>query len=396
MNITTLKSELSGILHGTTLNKITNINGVINRAARQLLIDIDPVETTREIPLGPVYDSVYDYSAPSDLKGNGITDIKPQVQRSLRDRYPQTYSQEFDIYKAYTLQPMYQVNNHNALKTLRISAPLLNTGNLLTLADTLTGDDTFTGTATNFTIDYINFAGGSGALTFDLPATSSAYVNDVTLGTVDLTRNLNLATQFIYVYLPVAANFTSVQLRWGSSDTDYYESPLITQTQEGTVFQNGWNFLSTPWTAATTTGTPDITNINTYRIIFNYNGTLQTGVKINSFYSRLGNQMVVRYYSKFIFRDAITNAFQETVTDDSNLVNLDTESYNLLLFLIAIYAAQQAFDGNADEVKFEAKYQTALTRYKGLYKSEKNKPKVQYYRKPSTSNRNYFGRTPNF
>jgi hypothetical protein len=396
MNVLTLKSELAGIIHGTTLNKITNLNGVINRAVRQLLIDIDPVETTREIALGPIYDSVYDYSCPSDLKGNGMIDIKPQVQRSLRDRYPQTYSQEFDIYKEYTRQPNHQVNIHNAIKTLRITSPLINTGILLTQADTLTGSETYTGTATSFTIDNVNYAGGSGAVTFNLPASASSYVDIVSTQQKDLTTHNNLGSIFMYVYLPVAANFTSIQLRWGSDASNYWYSPLITTTQEGTVFQNGWNFISTPWTSATQVGSPDITKVDTYKIIFNYNSTVQTGVKINSFYSRLGQQMIGRYYSKYLFRNASTGAWQETITsiDDSELINLDTESYNLLLYLVAIYSVQQAFNGTAksDTDFFEKKYEDALSRYRGLYKSERNKPKTQYYRKPAPSWRRYFGR----
>lgn len=37
--IQNLKSDLSGILQGTTTNKITNLNRVIERAGRKLLLD---------------------------------------------------------------------------------------------------------------------------------------------------------------------------------------------------------------------------------------------------------------------------------------------------------------------------------------------------------------------
>ena len=55
-NVLTLKADLSGILHGTTLNEITNITGVINRSGHQVLLDIDPQETKRILPFAnPIY-----------------------------------------------------------------------------------------------------------------------------------------------------------------------------------------------------------------------------------------------------------------------------------------------------------------------------------------------------
>jgi hypothetical protein len=67
-------------LHGTTLSQVENISGVFNRAARQLLLDIDPQETKRiEQLASPIFYQVYDYAPPADLKGQKIIDIFPQV-----------------------------------------------------------------------------------------------------------------------------------------------------------------------------------------------------------------------------------------------------------------------------------------------------------------------------
>ena len=67
-SITDLRSELSGMLHGTTLSQVENINGVFNRAARQLLLDIDPAETKRTTTLAtPVFYNIYNYGLPDEL-----------------------------------------------------------------------------------------------------------------------------------------------------------------------------------------------------------------------------------------------------------------------------------------------------------------------------------------
>ena len=394
MNITTLKSELQGILHGTTLNKVDNLNRVIDRAARQLLLDVDPQETIRMTELDPIYDQVYNYPCPTDLKGVMILDIRPQVQRTLRDRYTQTYSQEFDINKQYTLQPNFNIQWNTGLRTLQIDSPLLNTGIILNECDSLTGNGTWSGTATNLSIDNVNYAAGSGSLTFNLTATASSYVETTIPTGIDLTAHENQSVMFFWVYLPVAANFTSVSLRWGSDSSNYWDTGNISTTQSDTVFQNGWNLISFPWVDSSTTGSPDVTSVTYMRVTYNTNGTAQTGVKLNEIVSRLGEIVQVLYYSKYMFRDSSTGAFQETVTDDSNLINLETESYNLLLNLVALYCVQQVFDGSmANDLAFyQTQYDKSLKRYQSLYKSQRNKPQVTYYRKPFPGFRRYWGR----
>lgn len=69
--VTQLKSDLTSALHGTTLNKVQNVNGMIQRASADLLLEVDPMETKRIVPLfTPIFNKVYDYALPSDLKGN--------------------------------------------------------------------------------------------------------------------------------------------------------------------------------------------------------------------------------------------------------------------------------------------------------------------------------------
>ena len=101
----TAKSELEAMLHGTTLNQVQNINGVFNRAARQLLLDIDPQETKRISPFtSPIFNGVFYYSLPTDIKGNRVVDIRPQANRTPIEKFAQVYNQAFDLFKNWTLQ----------------------------------------------------------------------------------------------------------------------------------------------------------------------------------------------------------------------------------------------------------------------------------------------------
>src|ERR1700749_2286455 len=120
-NIQALKNDLQGVIHGTTLNQITNLNGIINRAARQLLLDVDPQETKRTLEfVNPIFNTVFDYPIAPDVKGNTIIDIRPQVRRIPRDIWTQAYNQAFDVAKQniYASADMFTLNFNTGIKTL--------------------------------------------------------------------------------------------------------------------------------------------------------------------------------------------------------------------------------------------------------------------------------------
>lgn len=383
-------------MHGTTNNQIQNIDGLINRAARQLLLDVDPQETKRILEfVNPIFNTVFDYPIAADVKGNKIIDIRPQVQRIPEDIWLQSYNQAFDVVKQniFSMQNMFTLNFNTSIKTLRVNAPFLNPPIVVNQAESVTDNGTWAtgGTASNIATNNTNFAQGAGSVQFDT-TTGAAYIENSTMQDVDLSEVVNQSSLFVWVYIPTASSLTSVDLRWGSSATAYYHE-TVTQTQQATAFQNGWNLCEFPWKTATTVGVPDTTDINYLRVTLNVTGT-NTGCLVNGINSILGTVLQYMYYSKYLFRDSLTGVYQETVTDDSNLVNLDTESFNLLFNLTAYYAAQQQqgldamfFDANF----FKQAYDAGVIRYKAMYKSEIQEPQSTYYQMPSTGYGRYFG-----
>jgi hypothetical protein len=77
-SITQLKTDLSAKLHGTSLNRVENVDGLIDNAARHFLRDVDPPETIRSSSLTDLATttSYYTYTAPEDLKGRKVIDIR--------------------------------------------------------------------------------------------------------------------------------------------------------------------------------------------------------------------------------------------------------------------------------------------------------------------------------
>lgn len=399
-NITTLLNDITSVIHGTTANKIPNVYGIINRSARAVLLDVDPKETTRIVSLGQVFNDTFDYALPADVKGDRIIDIRPQAGRTPSDIFVQDYSQTFDANKQTSFTNSIFTQWNTGIKTLRIEAPTLTSPTSLTDTGSTTNWAVTTG-ASNLTLDSTNFVAGSGALKFDLLAGSaSGYIENQSLSPVDLTSHMNVSTLFLWIYLPTGTAVTSIDLRFGSSNVNYYNY-TVTTTQQGLTFQNGWNLLAFPWVSATKTGTPVVSAMKYVRVTFNYNSTLQTGVKIDSLTSTLGYIFEIQYYSKFLFRDPSTNAFQESVvdiTDVNKIINLDTDSYNLLFNKTAFFVSQalQGADAEYDSTVWDKEYQLALARYKALNPSEAMKKAESYYKMPKKGynkfNTGYFNR----
>lgn len=391
------------MLHGTTLNQIQNLFGVFDRAARRVLADVDPQETKQVSQFGKVYDGVWDYALAVDVKGNKIVDLFPQANRQLTDNFKQEYNKAFDLGKNFTLIPDFTPRYAGAVRTIRINAPQLNTGISINQANSYNGNGTFVaganvntvGTNNQYTTD-----GGSGSVQFNIAQTgvpgSVATITNTTGFGVDLTAHFNNADEFFAIYLPNASAITSIDYKFGTNSTNYYDSGAITTDMMGNGFVNGWNYIKVPFSSFTTVGTPTITNIGPYfSVSITYNGVVQTQVLLNQFWSRLGIIFNQEYYSKYLFRDATTGAFQEKVTDASNYVNLDTDGFDLFLWATFAEAAKQQQGLAAvfgDGPTAEQRYADSVLKYQAKYKSETQKPQSFYYTTPNASYRTYFGR----
>jgi len=396
-SVQNLKADLEGVLHGTTNNQIQNLDGVINRAARTLILDVDPQETKRTVQfVGPVFDTIYDYPLADDVKGNKIIDIFPQVQRLPSDIWLQSYNQAFDVGKQsiFSLQNMFTMNFNTGIKTIRINAPLLNAPVILNQVEGIATNGTWAtgGTASNLAVNNTNHVQGAGSLQFNV-TTGSGFIENSTMSQVDLSTYTNQSSLFVWVYVPTGSQLTSVNLRWGSDSSNYY-SGTVTLNQQGVAFVSGWNLCQFVWSSASTTGSPVTTAIDYSRVTMVMTGGTNTAVKVNGISSILGTVLNYEYYSKFLFRSVTTGAFQETVFDDSDLINLDTDSYNLFFNLVAFFTVQQQqgldasfYDGNF----FGQQYMSGITKYKSLYKSEVQKPQSSYYSVPRKGYGRYLG-----
>lgn len=374
-----LKTDLQAILHGTSLSKVQSPDALINRAARDVLNEVDPQETKRitRIP-NAIYDRVYDYQIPDDVKGNRIISLAPQVRREPGDKATQRFWEEFDQYKR---DLDFHVEYNEGVRSLRFSkalrtATVLNAMNDIDDNGTwVVGDD-----ATNLRKDTLDYISGNASLKFDVNGSgTTAYLENTTSDTQDISDIENDGALFAWVFMPNV--ITSAELRWGSSASDYWSQSNTTR-QDGLAFKTGWNLIRFDWDTATSTGSPDSSDITYLRLTITYDGVAAPNYRYDNITAQHGAIWELVYYSKYLFRDGTTGAWKENADNDADIVNLDTDSYNLLLYKVAELAAQQiqAEDAAFDIQYFMNKYAQELVVYKNKYKSEVKAVKQKYYR----------------
>lgn len=387
VTIADIKTRVASKIHGTSVNKIQDFYGLCHEAAGNLLERIDPKETIRVSQItNALYDRVYDYVAPTDLKDEVILDIRPQTNRVLSDSATNTSGYEFDRNKSIG---DFTVKYNNGVKTLRISKSLT-AGILLDDANSLTANGTWTaaGNGTGLTTDTLNKITGSASLKFNISASgTTAYIENSTMTAVDMITLVNAGALFVWVYIPSITIITSVNLRWGSDSSNYLHR-TVTATQDNTALVVGWNLLRFDWDGATAVGTSVNTAIDYCRVTFNYNGTATTNVRVDNIIGILGSIYEIEYQSKYLFRTS-AGTWIEKPTDDSDIVNLDTTSYPLFIYEIAELCGQEIAgqDSSFDLSYITEKKKEVWDTYENSNKSERQKQRTTYYRKLNSSRR---------
>lgn len=371
--VANLRDDLVRTGHGASLDKVKNVYSMIHTAARQLISDIDPRETKRIADLSElVHNDVYDYALQSDVKS--IIDIRPQVSREEAQRLSHLYGLGFDLKKELESgRETFHIRHDDGVMSLRTSLRLNPSPKTIDDVNGLTDNGSWavSGDATNLTEDNTTYVTGKSSLNFDLNASgSSGVLTNSTLTQVDLSTHDEQSSIFVWMYFPDASIITSVDLRWGNDASNYW-SRTKTAPHDATAFKNGWNLIEFDWNGATETGTVAPATIDYIRIAVAYNGTAETDIRVDKIFSSLGQLWEIEYYSNQLFRSS-AGAWKAAPTDDSDIVNLAEESYNLLLDQCGVVMAQQLSGESASsDIKFfEERYDKNKDSYNWRFPSE--------------------------
>lgn len=381
------KTDLNGILKGTSTNKITGLDNLLRRAARKVLSDLDPAETIRTAQIAtPIYDKVYDYALPTDIKGDRIIDIYPQINRDAGDKVTHVGITEFGAYKS---NGAFNVKYDDGNKTLRLSR-LKGSHTTLHTMDSISSNGAWTVNTdgSNLTLDTLQKKSGSGSLRFDVDgSTGVAYLENSTMNSVDISASEDEGALFTYVYIPTTATVTNFVLRWGSDSSNFW-TQTVTVQHDGTAFADGWNLLRFDWDDATQTSSPDASAVDYLRFTVNYTaGTASEGFRVDNITASKGEIYLIDYYSDALFRST-AGVWSDSVSGDTDIINLGVDSYNIFLDVAAEFCYQQITDNTAsnDVSYFDNEYKIDIKRYKEKYPSQV-RTQTHYYYKMRTNRR---------
>ncbi len=348
--------DFYAVVLGTSHGKFAQVQDrrvIVNRAARYVIGDMDLRSAKRSAQLSPnMYSDVYEYAAPTDLKGEKLIDFRRQVNRPSNERWLLVDDVDFDRKKSVSHYRV-AVRDENFGKLLRIDGIDTAKSKSLHTCESLTANGTWAATAdaSNLTLDNDNFITGGGSLNFDMAAgATTGYIENLTgMAQVDLTDYDEIGSIFVWVFIPDYSDaegdtVTNFILRWGNSSTVYW-SRTVTVNNEGATFRDGWNLLRFDWNGATETGTVAPATIDYMRLTVTKSASLaaDTDWRVDNFIARIGEIYDVVYYSKYPWVTSAL-AYIEESTTTTDLLVADTEEIEGIAFKAAELAAQELKD----------------------------------------------------
>lgn len=378
-SITEIKSHLTGMGHGGTLNKVRNINQLFERVGATLVLKLHILELLCDVELSStIHDKVYNYTLPYNF-GN-LIDLIPDYNRQSWDLAFRNQAGQFDRQKAYRNRTI-SVEANGGIKYMRINWKG-NTPTVLNSMDSLTANGTWitVGTASNLLLDTINRKYGLGALSFNLNASGDGIQNS-SMTQVDLTAQNLIGDNFLDIFLgPDYQNLTSFTPVFGNDLTaKFYTGQPITTQQDGTPFRFGWNQIRNPWATAVLTGSVDPSQIDSYKLTAQITAPM-VGVHVDNIVFSVGKNFEMKFYSKYIFQSAESGLWISIPANDNDIVMVDNDALPIFLHecLKAMAQQMEGTDGAFDIGFAEKELAVLFPAYQGLFPSMIKKSTQSY------------------
>jgi len=341
-NVQTLKANVAGLLTGTNLNNVTNLNDALSRAARYVAQRVDAPEATGRESI-TLYNGVYYYNAPSNIFGTAVNIIRPQGNRNIPGNY--SYKVPIDTFTRGKFQfpngYMLDLEYDKGIGVIGISS---NVPLPRVILSGMTNADDFTagGSASGLVTDTVNYYEQPSSLRFNLSGSSTGTITG-DISSVDLSTYEGVGVVFLAIETPSVADLTSITARVGSSSGDYV---AITETEGflGAWTANNWLLVAFDLAGASETGTVDWTAIDYLQVRIAHTAS------INNF--RLGGMWVsmpslneIIYQTAAIFKNLTTSVLSQSITSDNDLIILNDAAFSILELECAKTVALQMSGG---------------------------------------------------
>lgn len=375
-----LNTEVSEIVSGRYSSTI--FNNRANRAVRDVLADIDMRSMKRKTALTPnLFDDIWQYTCPADVKGNKIIDIKPQIDRGRLDHWRLTTAEEFDRrkeeerldqwgdpvsigkYTHWRGENLVAVSHDDMVKKLLLSRPVDDDELSIDSLDSV-GDWVGFGDGENLTRDSDNYVKGNASTNWDINASggTTAGIQNTSLDAFDISDYKTTGSVFVWAYIASSTDITNFIVRIGNDASNYY-SITITTNNEGNAFENGWNLLRFDFVNKSETGSVTDTSCD-YIVLYmtkDAGKVSETDYRFDNLVIKKGKHYDVVYYSRYGWISAAGTRLENS-TDDGDLLIVDTDEFHLIVLKTAEHI-ERHLKNREESKEFRADYEIQKAKY---------------------------------
>lgn len=329
-----------------------------------------------------LFDDIYSYPAPTDLKDTALIDLDPQINRSSIFKVVRVTEEEFQRRKL-VRSNIVSIATDELVKRILFSGDVNDTLLVASTLDSLTaGGGTWSAynDAASVVADADNKVKGSGSIKFDLTGSdTTAGIQNTTLTSFDISDFVNDGHVYVWVYINSTTNLTNFILDVGNDLTTNYYSDTVTTQFDSTAFVNGWNLLRFDFSGITENGTVTDTAIDAMRIYMTKtSGKSDDGYRFDHIEFHTGEIHNVLYYSRYPWQTS-AGVFLENSTATTDLLNAETDEFDGFVYKgkVELFRELRRFDLVADA---EREYQAWKKDYETRNPSERLPLQQTYYR----------------
>jgi len=354
---TQLQSDVNGKIKGK-IGILTDVQSTLNQGVREVLGDVDLLTTRRRAQLTPnLFKGVFEYAAPSDLKGYSIISVQNQKWTKTPFWSLVPYEQFLRRQDNNTIA----VSDYDFRRKIFIKSMVDDVRTTISTLDSVTdggGSWIAFGDATNVEAGNDNYVEGVASIKFDISAAAglTAGIQNTGLNRMDLSNFfVGDGNGIAWAYIVSTTGLTSFTIRYGSDSSNYYYKTVTAQA-DGTAFVTGWNLLNFNLAIFQTQGTPVETAMDYCAIFMNKEASKvsEVGYRFDYLSVRKGEINNLYYYSGYGWQSS-AGVYKVNSTAASDVLNAGEEEYNLILAKCAELAADEVDEEKVSE-KEAAKY----------------------------------------
>lgn len=326
-NVAQLKLSVGGLLTGTNLDNVTELDTALSRAARYVGQKVDAPEATGREPI-TLYSNVYYYNAPDKLFGTAVNIIRPQGNVNAGNL--QAVKVPMDIF---TRGKFYFPNGYMIDLEYDKGVGIIGVSSNVPLPEVVlssmsdASDWTASGSASTPITDSVNYYQTPASIRTTFTGSSTGILTSV-IDAVDLTDYEGVGVVFLAIETPSASLLTSITTRIGSSATDYF-SVTSTEGFLGAWQADNWTLVAFDWATATETGTVDIENVDYLQVRVAHTGTL-TNFRLGGMWIAQPSLNEIVYQTAAIFKNITTGALSQDIGSDNDIIILSDPAYSIL------------------------------------------------------------------